>query len=212
MNHRPGTLIRHVVVGRGRPCTRRDSFGVRWIIRPPVSTGIASAKMPRGMSTAFSRSCTGRCHRAFDQSTSGSRGRQVEPLRRRHEVLARRVAREHRAYLVLLAGEPRDEEHLHRAAAVPVALLVVRLHAPDARAEALRVHRGVRGVPSAATPIWYSAVDEQPASPPCRSTTAARRSTPACPRRRSAARRGCRSCPRRRSAPARSGSRTRSRA
>src|SRR6266516_2515370 len=40
-------------------------------MRPPVSTGIASAKMPRGASTAFRMSCTGRCQSASDQSTGG---------------------------------------------------------------------------------------------------------------------------------------------
>src|SRR2546422_5109372 len=44
-----------------------------------------------------------------------------------------RVRRKHRAHLVLLAVEPRDEQHLHRAAAVPVALLIVRSHASEDR-------------------------------------------------------------------------------
>src|SRR5688572_30801611 len=53
------------------PLYQAGSFGARWIIRPPVATGIASAKMPRGTSTAFMTSCTGRCHSAVDQSIGG---------------------------------------------------------------------------------------------------------------------------------------------
>src|ERR671921_829761 len=45
-------------------------------------------------------------------------------------IIAPRVGREHRPHLILLPVEPGDEEHLHRAAAVPVPLLVVRPHAP----------------------------------------------------------------------------------
>ena len=92
--------------------------------------------------------------------------REVERLRRADQILLRRVRRKHRPHLVLLAVEPGDEQHLHRAAAIPVALLVVRADAADAGAEALHVHRGVTpGCPSAATPICHSAVDEQPVVP-----------------------------------------------
>ena len=72
---------------------------------------------------------------------------EVERLRRANQILARRARREHRPHLVLLAVEPRDEQHLHRAAAIPVALLVVRADAADAGAEALHVHRRVAGMP-----------------------------------------------------------------
>ena len=41
---------------------------------PPVSTGIRSAKMPRGPSTFLMMSCVGRCQSALSQSTGGSRG------------------------------------------------------------------------------------------------------------------------------------------
>ena len=129
------------------PLYQAGSFGARWIIRPPVATGIASAKMPRGPSTFLMMSCTGRCQSAFDQSTGGMLRREVERLRRADQILLRRVRREHRPHLVLLAVEPGDEQHLHGAAAIPVALLVVRADAADAGAEALHVHRGVAGVP-----------------------------------------------------------------
>ena len=69
--------------------------------------------------------------------------REVEGLRRADQVFLRRRWREHRAHLVLLAVEPGDEEHLHRPAAIPVALLEVRAHAADAGAEALHVHRRI---------------------------------------------------------------------
>ncbi len=72
--------------------------------------------------------------------------REVERLRRADQILLRGVGRKHRPHLVLLAVEPRDEEHLHRAAAVPVALFVVGTDAADAGAEALHVHRRVAGM------------------------------------------------------------------
>ncbi len=72
--------------------------------------------------------------------------RQVEGLRRANQILARGVRRKHRPHLILLAVQPGDEQHLHRAAAIPVALLVVRTDAADAGAEALHVHRGVTGI------------------------------------------------------------------
>ena len=67
--------------------------------------------------------------------------REIEQPRRRDQILARRVFREHRPHLVLLAVDPGDEQHLHRAAAIPVALLPVRADLADAGAEALHVHR-----------------------------------------------------------------------
>ena len=68
--------------------------------------------------------------------------REIEEARRRDEILAAGLAWEQRPHLILLAVDPRDEQHLHRAAAIPVALLVVRADASDAGAEALHVHRG----------------------------------------------------------------------
>ena len=63
-------------------------------------------------------------------------------MRRADQIFLRGVRRKHRPHLVLLAVDPGDEEHLHGAAAIPVALLVVGRHAAHARAEALRDHRG----------------------------------------------------------------------
>ena len=92
-------------------------------------------------------SCAGRCHRALDQSTGGMFGARSNSRAAltRSSCGVSRV--EHRPYLVLLAIQPGDEEHLHRAAAVPVALLVIGLHAADAGAKALHVHGGVRRMP-----------------------------------------------------------------
>ena len=73
--------------------------------------------------------------------------RQIECLRGADQIFLRSVRRKHRTHLVLLAIEPGDEEHLHRAAAIPVALLVVRAHAADARAESLRDHGRERRIP-----------------------------------------------------------------
>src|SRR5690606_16522376 len=56
------------------------------------------------------------------------------------QVFLRGANGEHRTHLVLLAVDPRNEEHLNGTAAVPVALLVVRAHAPHARSIALRHH------------------------------------------------------------------------
>ena len=134
-------------------------------MRPPVVPGVASAKIPCGASTAFRMSWTGRCQSAFSHSTGGSCCARSNAFDGAHQVLLRRVGREHRAHLVLLAVEPGDEQHLRRPAAVPVALLVVRPDAAHAGAEALHVHRGVGRVALAAIAIWYSAVDEQPVVP-----------------------------------------------
>ena len=56
-----------------------------------------------------------------------------------NQIGLRAVRWEHRPNLVLLSLEPVDEQHLHRAATVPVSLLVVRLDAADACTEALRI-------------------------------------------------------------------------
>ena len=73
MNHSPGTLI--VASSWTRPpLYQAGSLGARCAMRPPVATGIASAKIPFGPSIAFMMSCIGRCHSAFDQSTSGCCG------------------------------------------------------------------------------------------------------------------------------------------
>ena len=102
--------------------------------------------MPRGPSTALMMSCTGRCHSAFDQSTGGRCCARSNDFDARIRSSLRRVRRKHRPHLILLAVQPGDEQHLHGAAAVPVALLVVRADAADAGAEALHVHRGVARV------------------------------------------------------------------
>ncbi len=97
--------------------------------------------MPRGPSTALMMSCSGRCQNARDQSTGGCCCARSNDLRLANQVGLRRARREHRPHLVLLAVQPIDEQHLHRAAAVPVPLLVVRPHPADAGAEALRNDR-----------------------------------------------------------------------
>ncbi len=102
--------------------------------------------MPRGPSTFLMMSCTGRCHSAFDQSTGGRCCARSNDFDARIRILARGVRRKHRPDLILLAVQPRDEQHLHRAAAVPVALLVIRADAANAGAKPLHVHRGVARV------------------------------------------------------------------
>ena len=196
----------------GRRGTTPDRSASRWIIAPPVSTGIASAKMPRGPSTFLMMSCVGRCHSAFDQSTGGRCCARSNDFDARIRSSLRRVGRKHRPHLVLLAVEPRDEEHLHRAAAIPVALLVVRADAADAGAESLHVHRGVAGMPERrdAHLILGGRRAAGRADLAVRPRLL-RQPVDACRSRRSASR-GCRSCPRRRSGRARSGRRRRSRA
>src|ERR1035437_8399495 len=54
------------------PLYQAGSLGVRLIIAPPVSTGILSAKLPCGPSTALIISITGRCCSALDQSMGGN--------------------------------------------------------------------------------------------------------------------------------------------
>ena len=73
--------------------------------------------------------------------------REVEQARRSDQIFTRRVLREHRSHLVLLAVNPGDEQHLHGAAAIPVALLPVRADLADPGAEPLHVHRGKAGMP-----------------------------------------------------------------
>src|SRR5271170_5151573 len=72
--------------------------------------------------------------------------REVERFGGAYEVMLGGVGREHRADLVLLAVEPSDEEHLNGAAAIPVALFVVRADTAYASAKALRDHRSKRWV------------------------------------------------------------------
>src|SRR5215831_13767235 len=71
MNQRPGTLI-FMLSFHKPPLYHAESLGARWIIAPPVSTGMGSAKIPCGPSTAFKMSISGRCASAFDQSTGGN--------------------------------------------------------------------------------------------------------------------------------------------
>src|SRR5215510_6167957 len=70
MNQNPGMLI-FMLSCHNPPLYQAGSFGARSIIAPPVSTGILSAKIPRGPSTDFMMSFTGRYRSAFDQSTGG---------------------------------------------------------------------------------------------------------------------------------------------
>ena len=189
------------------------SFGVRCdhlaAGRRPASR---SAKMPCGPSTFLMMSCTGRCHSAFDQSTGGRCCARSNDFDARIRSSLRRVRREHRPHLVLLAVEPGDEQHLHRAAAIPVALLVVRTDAADAGAEALHVHRGVAGM--AQRGDAHLVLGGRRAAG--RADLAVRPRLLRQPVDRvvavGAASRGCRSCLRRRSVRARSARRTRSRA
>src|SRR5262252_2463922 len=70
MNQKPGTLIFMLSWNRP-PLYQAGSLGARLIIAPPVETGISSAKIPFGPSTAFRMSISGRCRSACDQSTGG---------------------------------------------------------------------------------------------------------------------------------------------
>src|SRR4028119_1667170 len=70
MSQNPGILI-FILSCQIPPLYHAGSFGVLLIIAPPVGTGISSAKMPRGPSTALMMSISGRRLRAFDQSTGG---------------------------------------------------------------------------------------------------------------------------------------------
>ena len=112
-------------------------------------------------------------------SCLGQMRQRLRPIDRRHAAAPGRTSFDARIrsscdvlggnigpHLILLAIEPGDEQHLHRAAAIPVALLIIRTDAAHARAEALRDHRGVMpDCPCAATPSCHSAVDEQPMVP-----------------------------------------------
>ena len=73
--------------------------------------------------------------------------REIEGLRRPDQVRLRCARRKHRPHLVLLAVQPGDEQHLHGAAAVPVALFEIRSDASDSGAEPLHVHGRERGMP-----------------------------------------------------------------
>ena len=120
------------------PLRQAGSFGVRSIIAPPVVLGILSEKMPLGPSTAAMMSFSGKMLEGLGPVDGRHLRSEVEHLRGLDEVGLRCVFREHGADLILLAVEPVDEEHLHGAAAIPVALLVVGADLADACAEALR--------------------------------------------------------------------------
>ena len=145
MNQKPGTLMGMLSCHRP-PRYHAGSLGVRLIMAPPVETSMRSAKMPCGPSTALMMSISGRCAQRLGPIDGRHLRRQVEQLRGADEIFLRGVGRKHGAHLVLLAVDPGDEEHLHRAAAVPVALLEVGGHAAHARAEALRDHGRERRV------------------------------------------------------------------
>src|ERR1035437_753110 len=70
MNQRPGTLMR-MLSWKSPPRYHAGSFGARLIIAPPVATGMESAKIPFGPSTALMMSRSGSVQNAFDQSTGG---------------------------------------------------------------------------------------------------------------------------------------------
>src|SRR5262249_39016956 len=72
--------------------------------------------------------------------------RQVEHPRRANQILLRRVRREHRPDLVLLAVNPGGKQHLECAASIPIALLVIGADAPHSGAETLWDHRRVRWI------------------------------------------------------------------
>ena len=64
------------------------------------------------------------------------------------------------------AIDPRDEQHLHRAAAKPVALLVVRTLRPRPRRSLAGIMARKRRIPlRRPSPRGHSAVDEQPMVP-----------------------------------------------
>ena len=212
MNQRPGTLIFMSSCHRP-PDTTPDRSASRLIIAPPVATGIESAKIPCGPSTALMMSISGRCQQRLRPIDRRQLLRQVERLRRADQILLRRVRREHRPHLVLLSVEPGDEEHLHGAAAIPVALLVVGPTRPTPAPNPCGIIAANPGGACAATPICHSAVDEQPIVPTLPFDQGCVRHpldrVVAIGERR---RRGCRSCLRRRSGRARSSRRRRSRA
>src|SRR5215831_451676 len=70
INQNPGTLMFMLSCQRP-PLSQAASLGARLIIAPPVATGIASAKIPFGPSTAFKMSISGKWRKAWDQSTGG---------------------------------------------------------------------------------------------------------------------------------------------
>ncbi len=72
MNQSPGMLM-GMDSCHNPPLYQAGSLGARFIIAPPVGTGMESAKMPCGPSTALMRSIVGRCQNALAQSTGGCR-------------------------------------------------------------------------------------------------------------------------------------------
>src|SRR3984885_13029865 len=78
----------------------------------------------------------------FGPVDAGGCGSEIEALPGVDEVGLRHVLGEHGAELVLLAGDPVDEEHLDGSAAIPVALLVVRADLANPGTEALRDEGG----------------------------------------------------------------------
>src|SRR5262249_15278867 len=71
MNQNPGMLI-FMLSCHSPPLYQAGSLGARVIMAPPVSTGMGSAKIPCGPSTALMMSFSGKCASALDQSTGGN--------------------------------------------------------------------------------------------------------------------------------------------
>ena len=142
MNQKPGTLMGMVSDCQMPPLRHAGSFGVRSIMAPPVVLGILSEKMPLGPSTVGDDVLLRKVLEGLGPVDGRHLRSEVEHLRGLDEVGLRCVFGEHGADLILFAVEPVDEEHLHGAAAIPVALLVVRADLADACAEALRDDRG----------------------------------------------------------------------
>src|SRR5438067_2143859 len=72
--------------------------------------------------------------------------REIERLRRANQIFLRSACRKHRPHLVLFAIDPRNEQHLHGAAAIPVALFKIWSDAADTGAESLRDDRCESGI------------------------------------------------------------------
>src|SRR5207248_8211354 len=132
---------------------------------PPVSTGILSAKIPGGPSTALMISFSGRCRRACDQSTGGNccdRSKDFDArIKSSCEVFGGNIGRTWfcspliHAMNNICTAPPRYQLPCSKYGATR----------PTPAPKPCGIIAASAGLPCAATPSCHSAVDEQPISP-----------------------------------------------
>src|SRR5215471_2768192 len=164
INQKPGTLM-FMLSCHKPPLYQAGSLGARLIIAPPVATGISSAKIPFGPSTAFRMSISGKCRSACDQSTGGAccaRSKDLDArIKSSCEVPAGKIGRTWfcspliQAMKSICTAPPRYQLPCSQYGATR----------PTPAPKPCGMIAASAGLPCAATANCHSAVEEQPIKP-----------------------------------------------